>query len=39
MLEIPWLNANTRDLNANTALMQAALKGNLKICKLLIIDS
>lgn len=38
LLEIKGLNANTRDLNSNTALMQAALKGNLGICKLLITD-
>lgn len=31
MLEMTGMNVNTRDLNANTALMQAALKGNLKI--------
>jgi hypothetical protein len=31
------LNANTTDLNGNTALMQAALKGHLKTCKLLLI--
>lgn len=37
MLGKSGLSANTKDFNDNTALMEAALKGNLKICKLLLI--
>ncbi|CAI2386120.1 unnamed protein product [Moneuplotes crassus] len=39
MLKTPWVNANTKDLNLNTCLMQAALKGHLNVCKILLYHS